>query len=101
MKALLFAILIFLPIRVQALTPPWDEEDLRKGADLIVEGEMGSPLKCLGLVDQSKCWNKFKYVIPLTVAKVIKTPRTFRGREVFTISGGLRRVFGTSSTGAA
>ncbi len=57
---------------VFALTPPWDEEDLKRSADLIVEGEVGSPIQCLGLIDQTKCYDRYKYLVPMKIEKIHK-----------------------------
>jgi len=69
--ALIVLCLVFIR-SAWALTPPWSDSMLEQDSDLVVEGEIGEPILCLGLVDQNKCFDKKKFSVPLKVKKVIK-----------------------------
>ncbi len=73
MKTLLLIGAVFLLSRLSfALTPPWSPETLVKESDLVVEGEVGQPVICLGRIDQNKCFDTLKFSVPLKVNRVIK-----------------------------
>lgn len=55
-----------------ALTPPYEESDMNREADLIVIGEIGTPVRCLGLIDKTECYDRYKYVVPLSIQQVVK-----------------------------
>lgn len=57
---------------VFALTPPLSPAQLQEEADLIVEGKVESPVKCLGVVEKNSCSDKKQYSVPMKVQKVLK-----------------------------
>ena len=68
---ILFSLLVFSQ-PVFALTPPLPEKQLEEESDLIVEGIVEEPIRCLGKVDENKCYADRKYSVPMKVIKVKK-----------------------------
>jgi len=66
----------FFSARVHALTPPLPQKELEEEASLIVEGEVETPVRCLGLEEKTQCFDKLNFTAPLKVQKVIKGSAT-------------------------
>lgn len=74
----LIVVLASAHFTAHALTPPWEEAELRRAATVVAHGEVGGPLQCLGHIDDTPCGPKFKYAVPFTITKILhgKAPRT-------------------------
>jgi len=72
-KLKLFLILfLFHSTSVWALTPPLSPDALKENADLIVEGKIDMPVKCLKKTESNKCFDQFDYKTTLKISAVLK-----------------------------
>ena len=55
-----------------SLTPPLTPQVLRKAADLIVEGKVVSPLMCVSRIEQTPCFDMYRYAASIEVEKNLK-----------------------------
>lgn len=62
---------LFCPLAF-ALTPPLSPAQLQEEADLIVEGRVEAPIKCLGLLEKNNCSDKLKFSVPMKIVKLFK-----------------------------
>lgn len=68
----LWVVTFLTSLTALTLTPPWSPKELKRGADLIVKGEVGEPVKQIS-VDKMRNADVFSYVVPLKITKVIKS----------------------------
>ncbi|MBI2346853.1 MAG: hypothetical protein HYV03_08295 [Deltaproteobacteria bacterium] len=65
-------LLVLLALPLAALTPPWDAKELTNAADLVAEGTIGAPVQCLGRVEKLPHAERFKFMVPFTVRKIVR-----------------------------
>ncbi|MBI4366780.1 MAG: hypothetical protein HY543_08185 [Deltaproteobacteria bacterium] len=54
------------------LTPPWEESELTARSDLVVVGEIGAPVECVGRPERLEVGRKVSYAVPLKIREVLK-----------------------------
>ncbi len=74
MKKYKFFLIVFLfySASTWSLTPPLSPDTLKENADLIVEGKINTPVKCLKKTENNKCFNQFDYKTSLQISAVLK-----------------------------
>lgn len=87
MQRLVLALLLFMLVAVWGLSAPVSQKELEQASDVIVDAVVGSPVQCLGKIDEHHCWDLYGFTVPLQVLNVIK------GSEQITAESLLRTTF--------
>lgn len=69
--ALCFGLIVGMST-AHALTPPWEDSELESAADLIVEGTIGAPIRCVSPPERFANGTIGRYAVPLKIAKIEK-----------------------------